>query len=1020
MLINKGIKDRKELFEAKFFLRTSLDEDFNSRNINIYISSFLNGLWNYPEVISHILENSDPKIVQTNLAPFICHNFFYNHLSANYIENNLLYIITIMLKKEIDELDNINQVDNFLENTKCGFLLEELQKVPDIQIFFKKVIIQTIEKIERECSFREINFKVSEILKEFNTLKNEEKNNIEKVNSNNLDEYYKKIINRKLLDLSINFSNEENNLKSNKRNNIFVEKYSPDIKINDIEAREENAKKENKDILFEYYSKLKNEIKSNEELYSNSTLMNNMLYTNSPDYMLSFYQNNFIEIISFINILIDDLMKNMLLLPNSIKYICKIISILIANKFKDITKIEVNSFISKFIIGKLLVSFLSFPSFKAFISDFVISGNTIKNIEVINFIIKKLFSGKFFLNNLEEGDYTPFNWFFMDNMDKIINFFCKTTNVHLPFFIEQYINEQLPRDYFYEYFNENKDQICSYISICFNYDNLYYLVKGLKKSDNLFNSNNPKVNQIKKSLSRIKATEIMKEINSIYQDKIKLYKKTDNKVQDKKEDDEIEVYYVYNKLIIEKKYKNLFSLNNKIANFYIKIEDDKNKNKKGNNEQNLLSENEKNIIKVKNYLCCSLGNYRILDKSDFNIGSTSNIIKMLEEIKAYMSLPTFILNNNTIPSIWYINSLLEYLNKIPKDYKENDFKKLFDELKEDLNNSINNLNFEILILFRNKLKVIDKRYNYYGNQKQLFNNIIANEKIKEIAEKEFIPIEVTFLYEKEDKKFELNKSSIKEKIFENKVTHEIPKKNITIFKTIEAFTSYFPNLSKYQINQEINPFDIIKELGINEKINKYFDIIKEKVINIGIEWDKYKNLYQKKIENYVMNKLYNKIYPPEPDNLDKNIFKKTENLSWIEPNLIIKKDYIFDIMLPDILNEFKQINIERTPYKKLECIYNIFNYIESLVKFNEGEDKEIGADEIGPVLNYVLIKAHPFRIHTDIIFIKLFVDINNNDYNLVNIESMYEEIIKYSGKEFNLTQEEFKQKCLKSLSVISS
>ena len=62
------------------------------------------------------------------------------------MENNLLYIITLLLKDEIDTLENIDQVDNFLENTKCGFLLKELQKMPDIQIFFKKVILKTKSK----------------------------------------------------------------------------------------------------------------------------------------------------------------------------------------------------------------------------------------------------------------------------------------------------------------------------------------------------------------------------------------------------------------------------------------------------------------------------------------------------------------------------------------------------------------------------------------------------------------------------------------------------------------------------------------------------------------------------------------------------------------------------------------------------------------------------------------------------------------------------------------------------------
>ena len=56
------------------------------------------------------------------------------------MENNLLYVITLMLKDEIDKLENIEQFENFLENTKCGFLLEELIKMPDIQIYYKILI----------------------------------------------------------------------------------------------------------------------------------------------------------------------------------------------------------------------------------------------------------------------------------------------------------------------------------------------------------------------------------------------------------------------------------------------------------------------------------------------------------------------------------------------------------------------------------------------------------------------------------------------------------------------------------------------------------------------------------------------------------------------------------------------------------------------------------------------------------------------------------------------------------------
>ena len=1004
LAISKGIRIKKGIAEGKNYV---LNQSLNDFEVNkVFIKSFLSGLWNFPEAIFQILENSDLETVQKNLAPFICHNFFCNHLSGNYFENNLLYIISMMLKSEIDKLESISQVDSFLENTKCGYLLEELQRIPDVQIYFKKVIMRTVEKIERTYSFRQINFNASELLKEFNNLKDEEEKKTEEDIIKNLDEYYKKIINRKLIDLSINYSKEDNDKKSLNRHKTFVAKYSPDITLKDIKSRQENAKKDNKNNLYEYFNKLENGIKSNnrENLFANTTLMNNLLGTKAPAYLLSFYQTNFFEVISFIELLLEDLMNNLSLLPNSIKYICKIISILIRNKFNDISKIEENEFISKFIIGKILIPIISFPSFNALICDFIISGNTIKNLEAVSFILKKLFSGKLYHNDEIEGDYTPFNWFFMDNMEKILHFFEKSTSIHLPNFIEQYINEQLPKDYLYSYFKENKEQICCNISICFNINNLFSLIKFLKKGDSIFQSNNPKIRQLKMALTRLKSEQTMNEIRDVDEKKANINKSI-LKENEKYKNQEIDVenYYLFNDLEIEKKYENLFSINNKIANFYIDI--------KKLEEEKKLDEKEKNIIKVKNYLCNSLGNFRILNKTDFNIDSTSNTLEILNEIKTYMTLPSFTINNNTIPSIWYINSILELLTKIPEDYKNNDFKKLYQELTNNVNESINALNFEKLILFRNKLKFIDKINNYYDNVKYLFNTIVVHDNIKRIVEEAIIPVEINFKYDNEFKIFELMKSNINTKLLEDKSVYEIQKKNSIVFKTIEAFTRYFPNLSKYQLIQGINPFDIIKELSINKKFDDYFEIIKE-LVTKKIEIKQYESLYQENVKNYILNKIYEKIYPPEQDKKDIKIFKKSTCLSWVDPQLIIDKDYISDIMLPDILNEIEQINLVHTPYKKLNCIKEVFNQINNLIKFNEGEDKEIGADDIGPVLKYVLIKAHPFRIHTDIEFIKLFSkDEGKFESCLINIESMYDSIINCTAEDFNLSQEEFDKKC---------
>ena len=999
-----------------YSLSKSLDE-FEIKKV--FICSLLKALWNCPEAMYHILKNSDTYIIKTNLAPLIVSNFYCNYLSGNYMENSILYIITLMLKDEIDKMNSVDDVEHFLDNTKCGYLLEELQKMPDIQLFFKKVIFKTVEKIERNFSFREINLSIGEKKKELIKLKAIDEKILDKDNNKSQEELYENIINNKIMDFSINYSKNDNTKKIKDRNNLFVNNYSPNLETEEFENRAKTAKNENKKDLSEYFEKFVNEIKlkNNQDLFSNRTLMKDILNSslNLPTYILSFYQNDFLDIIPFVEQLIKDLINNIRLLPNSIKLICKIISILVRKKFKDIRKCDENAFISKFLLEKLLIPIISFPSFNGLISDFVISGNTIKNIKVVTFILKKLFSGNLFKNNSNECHYTPFNWLFINKMDNILHFFEKTKNVTLPNFIEKFVEGKLPPDYLYNYFDENKEQVYASISICFSIKNLINILDGLDKSKDFLKSDNPKIIKILRAFERLNDQDAREHIKSVDKKLIETYKedfKKKGKSKDKNHSPEIENYYLYNNQEIEKKYEHLFSINNKIPNFYIDI--------KKQEKSQKLDEKVKNLIKIKNYLCSSLSNYKVLDKSEFNMEESNDTKKILEVIKTYMTLPNFILNNNMIPSIWYINSILEYLDKIPEEYKKDEYKKLFNELTENLNDAIKMLDLEILILFRNKLKFLNKIRDYYNNKNNLMNNIILNEKIKHFVEEASIPIDMYYKFDEKEKKFDLTKSNIKEKQFEDRVIYDYPKKYRKTLKTIEAFTTYFPNLTKYQLMQGINPIKIIKDLSINKKLFNYFEIIKERLKNDvfknEITRSEY-NIYAEKIKEYIMNKIYEKVYPPEPDEKDSLIFQKSIKLSWLELNYFLKKDYIYDIMLPDILNEFKLMNEVKTPYKKFNCIKNIMDYINSLIKFNEGLDKEnIGAEDTTPLLNYIFIKAHPFKIFTDLEFIKTFSsDEGESNYYLKQFESMYNLLLNYTPKSFDLTREEYNNKCLEAI-----
>ena len=139
-------------------------------------------------------------------------------------------------------------------------------------------------------------------------------------------------------------------------------------------------------------------------------------------------------------------------------------------------------------------------------------------------------------------------------------------------------------------------------------------------------------------------------------------------------------------------------------------------------------------------------------------------------------------------------------------------------------------------------------------------------------------------------------------------------------------------------------------------------------------------------------------------------------LSWVEPQLIVDNEYIYDNILPDILNQFNQINIVKTPYKKQKCIREIFNLIHSLIRFNDENKTMIGSDDVTPVLNYAFIKAHPFRIYTDLEFVKAFLDEKEGigAYDINQLESAYTLLLSYTHESFKLNKEEYTRRCIEA------
>jgi len=977
-------------------------------DLNAYISKLMIYLWEKPKFVCSIIQNTKNNFVKNQLSYLFADNFYENILSSNFMEDRLMYLLTLLLEGEINNLNDINESEHFLDhNSNCGYLLERLRFKKDIQSFFKSIIFDSIKNLETYHPSLNINFnltKISDVIDKDQDKK--KKKNSDKIKIGDEQD-------------SDNNSDYELNKKDEIKNNIFVGNYIPDLNKQALEDQLNKYKDDKK--LYDFFNKKINDCSKDNNLYANRELMNTIFLNKNPDKILDYYQNYFMIIIEFIDQIIENILKNFHLLPYSVRCLCKIILLLVEKKFPTISDSEKNAFVAKFFIGKLLVPFLENPEEEAFINDFIISQNTLNNLNIIGKIINKLASGNFFKSINEEKIFTPFNWYFIKKMYNLFDIFIHITKARLPSFIEKLINNELPDNYEYDYFKENPDEVLCHRSIFFNLFQVKTIIKTLNQlKDKIFIS--PKTKELEITLEKLnyKINEDSL-LNLLKIEKKQILnadplsqqsKKKDKKAKNEK-DSEIKVhYFLVTSVLYNDQYKLLFNINQEAPCFSIK-------ELKNTFEKKYTNEN--NIIKVKNFFCNLLYNYNKLVITDFDEDKIKieNTEKILIEMKNIKKSSNF-MKEGTIPSEWYVTSLLEYLKKIPKNLTENDCEELYKDIENDLKKSIKDLDFGALSEIIGKLKFATAYKVYYEESKRLLIDIKLNHESKSIIENVFIPVDVIFNLDEDSESgiFEINASNFKEKDKNNiekikDYEKKRKKENSKLCVTINQFISKFPNLVKFQQLQDLDILKLQTNLKFSEKMNKYLEIIRGCII------DKVKeglDSILEKIYDYIINKIYDKIFPDEPLQEDSIIFQQTLKLSWIEPKHLIKskREFVFGSFLIDSLKYLNLIEAEKSSRKKIENMEELFNSIEFLLKFNGiGKVDELD-DQLG-ILKYAIIKAKHFRIWSNCTFMNIYNGKEKNKIVGNQLSQMISACSFILGLEpsqlFGVTKEEFIKKC---------
>ena len=954
--VENMISERKNLKENKKY--KLLEDNKVLGNFGIYIPDLMQQLWENPKSMATILLKADKNDVKKNLAHFVVHNLYDNISSLRHKDDQLIYIISLLLKEDINSLNDINSSFNL--GKRAPILFDELNKKNEIKFFFKTIILDAIKKLESTYSSTNvifepgmINQKIEEHIKMLD--KKDEQNNICDKNFNKtLDEKDKKIMD-KYLYLPINKDELNKKLK-------------------------EYEDKENKEMI-DFIQNIISECTTNPDKYTNKIILEKINNNLRSGFIMNYYQVGFLQIIDIINMIFENLLNNSGLLPYSIKCICKIIAILIQKKFPDDKKVERNKFLVSFFFMNLFFPILVNPSLNTFTNEVIITNSSIEKFQLIMTILNNITLGKLFVNSF----YSPFNWYIIEKMPQLFKFLDDICEVSLPPFIDKLINDELPEDYQYDYFVENPEETILFRSICYNINELYSLVTNAEKfKDDIILDK--KV--IGKFTHNIRKLENLK--NSL---------NSQNKSNNNSSN-----YFIYIDLINNKKYDNIFKIKKKNnTKSYFNLEELK--------VIETIEEKEQNqIIKIKNFFFALLYNYPIISKTEFNKEKMNDILNILNELKnnSYLNSSVY-MENKSIPLNWYINSLIQYLPLMTEIYKENNYEKFLNDIEEEIISSINKLDFGQLSSLIEHMKELEKERFYYENIKSIINDIDINKKADIIIQNEQISLNL----EKDNN----NLNQYFSKLVKNnefKYLFSKSKKN-KYFNTIKSFLYNFPNISNDIKNYESDYFQLLENKKIPEIIEKYSILIKNNLKEKTMESEEDLNEICNKIYDYIMEQLYDKLYPKQKNEIDVEINKNCCMHIWIDISNLIgqKKNFIFDNFLPESISYLKNFEKEKSPRKKLYNIKKLFNRIYNLGEFNS-KDVE-GADDELPLLNYSFIKSMPENIYSNCRYTELFI--GNQQFGiegsqLTKMLGICEKMKNLSYEElFNINPSDYKTFC---------
>ena len=372
--------------------------------------------------------------------------------------------------------------------------------------------------------------------------------------------------------------------------------------------------------------------------------------------------------------------------------------------------------------------------------------------------------------------------------------------------------------------------------------------------------------------------------------------------------------------------------------------------------------------------------------------------------------------------IFCTNYLNLYMRDIPAKYKENNYSLLFDELIKQTKNNSELLNNNVLFEYYKKIKEAEK----LNIMNSIYNSQIKNlEQLKVMQylyNKLLFPINLKI--ERDSRDIISNIKYIKEENDEKKYSDKSINVDIMDYlksksQPIINLINDFPDFHQYEDEYD-NIIDIEEKANTAEALKDLFStmaglIRKEKAIK-RYNRDEVDNI-RYELENYILSKLYDKLFPFESTKADIFFYEKCKRLGFIKPeNIIEDKKIINENLLGQAIQFFDDIEDNLTPMDKIKSIAKVFEIIQNSIQFSSGKD-ELGVDDFTKPLIYIIIKSKPKNFCSNYQYCELYLnsDLCKGQYGIIisqigmaieNIRRMkYNDLIGVSEEKFGKDEE---------------